>query len=126
MDVSIYKKLQDNFVMIRFLNSGIINDTESLDNAKNNIMLIRTVLKKECGESSNSLLIYCIDTLFEVTQENNQEKTSDFADLIHNMPEIYLGKRNIKSFKREIRKFNKKYKTKYFNEYVKLFSPKAV
>ena len=126
MDVSIYKKLQDNFVMIRFLNSGIVNDTESLNNAKNNIELIRTVFKKECDESSNSLLIYCIDTLFEVFQENNQEKTSDFADLIHNMPEIYLGKRNIKSFKSQIRKFNKKYKTKYFNEYIKLFSPKAV
>ena len=69
-------------------------------------------IEKEQDKNNHNLLLYCIDTLFEIIQENNREKTFDFADLIHNMPEIYLSKRNIKSFKREIRIFNKKYKTK--------------
>ena len=126
MNSSIYDKLQNNFIMIRFLHCGIVNDTESLNNAKNNIVMIRSVIEKEQDKNNHNLLLYCIDTLFEIIQENNREKTFDFGDLIHNMPEIYLGKRNIKSFKREIRIFNKKYKTKYFNEFIRPFLQKTI
>lgn len=124
MNFSVHEKLQENFIRIRFLHCGMINDTESLNSAKSNIMMIRSAIEKE--KSSNNLLLYCIDRLFEIAQENNKEKTFDFADLIHNMPEIYLGKRNIKSFKRQIQIFNKKYKSKYFIEYIRLFSPKTI
>lgn len=126
MDSSIYNKLQNDFVMIRFLHCGIVNDTESLNNAKNNIIMIRSVIEEMQGENSHNLLVYCIDTLLEIIQENNREKTFDFADLIHNMPEIYLGKRSIMSFKRGIRAFNKKYKANYFIEFIRFFSPKNI
>lgn len=123
MNSSIYEKLKDNFVMIRYLHCDMFSDEESVNNAKNNIVMIRSAIVKE---GNYNLPVYCIDSLLEIIQENNREKTFDFADLVHNMPEICSGKRNIKSFKREIRIFNRKYKTKYFNEYIRLFSPKAV
>ena len=118
---NIYETLQNKFIEIRHLLGEDCFDEVRFANVKTDIEKIRIELKKESNKN-NQLLIDCIDTLFQLAGENERQKIFDFADLIHNIPEIYLGKRNIKSFKTEIRFFNKKYKTKYFNEYTK-FNP---
>ena len=59
------------------------------------------------------LILYCIDTLLEIINENNEKKIFAFADTIHNMPEICLGKRNIYSFTQEILAFQKIYGKDY-------------
>ena len=117
---NIYETLQDKFIEIRYLHSEGCFDEMRFLIAKNHIEEIQTKLKE------TPLLTECIDVLRRLFKENERQKIFDFADLIHNMPEIYLGKRNVKSFKREIQIFNKKYKTKYFKEYIKLFSPQRV
>ena len=118
---NIYETLQNKFIEIRHLLGEDCFDEVRFANVKTDIEKFRIELKKESNKN-NQLLIDCIDTLFQLAGENERQKIFDFADLIHNIPEIYLGKRNIKSFKTEIRFFNKKYKTKYFNEYTK-FNP---
>ena len=122
---NIYETLQNCFISIRFLHAEFCPINEKFDVDKSNIKFIRKELLN-FETVDHSFLVYCIDMLLEIIDENDQKKIFDFADLIHNMPEIYLGKRNIKSFKNEIRIFNKKYKTKYFNEYIKLFPRKIV
>ena len=122
---NMYNTLQDKFIEVRYLYGIDCFDETRFLNIKNDIKYIRTDLQNTT-DKKQQLLIECIDILFQLFKENDRQKIYDFADLIHNMPEIYLGKRSIKSFKCEIRIFNKKYKTKYFNEYIRLFSPKNV
>lgn len=65
-------------------------------------------------ENNNEILIYCIDTLFEIISEGDREKIFDFANAIHNMPEICMGSRPLKTFKGEIREFRDMYGERYF------------
>ena len=125
VDVSIYKNLQSDFVMIRFLYSDTVCDAARLNRVKSDITMLRSILEEQ-SPNAHPLLLYCIEVLFEIIDENNRVKVFDFADLIHNMPEIYFGERTIRTFKREIRIFNKKYKTKYFTEYIRLVHPQPV
>ena len=64
--------------------------------------------------------MYCINTLLEIIDENNEKKIFDFADTIHNMPEICLGKCNIYSFAQEITEFQKMYGKGYFPTFKKI------
>ena len=60
------------------------------------------------------VLLYCIDTLSDIINEGDREKIIDFADAIHNIPEIYMKKRNLYSFREEFKAFQKKYGKQYF------------
>ena len=64
--------------------------------------------------SEKNILLYCIDTLFEILNEGDKQKNFDFADAIHNIPEIYMQKRNLYSFRKELKAFQKKYGKHYF------------
>ncbi len=76
------------------------------------------IIKKNYIEDKR-LILYCINTLLEIIDENNEKKIFDFADTIHNMPEICLGKRNIYSFDKEILAFQKMYGKEYFPDFKK-------
>ncbi|MBQ5320845.1 MAG: hypothetical protein J6K88_02105 [Oscillospiraceae bacterium] len=119
--LNIYEKLQNALIEIRYLYSENYFDELRFQIIKSNIENIREVLENESNKN-NYILIYCIDNLFKIINENNIQKTFDFADMIHNMPEICMGKRNLKSFQAEIKTFNKKHNSKYFMGYFKIFS----
>ncbi len=73
MDVSVFKKLQHSFIMVRFFHtSGHYNKAE-LDEEINNIKLIKKQINKDYSENDYSLLIYCIDTLFNILNEGQTD-----------------------------------------------------
>ena len=114
MKASFYKKLQDDFVAIRFLQYPSEFDQEKYDAA---ILSIRDARKKitlHSAPAEKRILLYCIDTLLAILNEGDTQKIFDFADAIHNIPEIYMQKRNLYSFRRELKAFQKKYGKKYF------------
>ena len=84
---------------------------------KDTLDRIRNYEKYIMGDRLGSkclILVYCINTLFEISAENNKKKMHDFADAIHNMPEIYLGKRTYDSFLLEITSLCDIYGDSYF------------
>lgn len=114
MKESFYKKLRDDFVMIRFLHCQNTLDQEKYDSA---ISSIKDAEKKICMHSApaeKKVLLYCIDTLFAILNEGEKQKIIDFSDAIHNIPEIYMQKRNLYSFRRELKGFQRKYGKEYF------------
>lgn len=117
---SIYEALQKDFVKIRHLYSGDCYDQSLFDETSADIRRIRAKIVKKSKVESRKLILYCIDTLFEIIAENDKSKTYDFADTIHNMPEISLGMRNIYSFDKEILAFQKKYGKNYFPDFKKM------
>lgn len=121
MTNEMYEEIQNAFADIRFDPLGSIRAEMTLKTAKRE-------LKKEKETEDSKLLIYCIDTMFDILNEGNREKIYDFADVVHNIPEICMGQRNFYSFREEIKVFRIKYGEKYFSAFNKInprFSKKA-
>ena len=128
MKASFYKKLQDDFVMIRFLQHQEAYEQEKYDTVVLSIRDARKKISMHSAPAEKKVLLYCIDTLFGILNENNKQKAFDFADAIHNIPEIYMQKRNLYSFRKELKAFQKKYGKQYFpfiDEVKPRFTPKA-
>lgn len=120
MSSSIFERLQQDFIKIRHLFSGDCNDKLLLEETVADIKKIRIKIIKKTNIEDKRLILYCINTLLEIIDENNEKKIFDFADAIHNMPEICLGKRNIYSFDKEILAFQKTYGKEYFPDFKKV------
>ena len=108
----IYKELKNCFIKVRYYSS--IDDNELLKATLDRIKDYEKYIIDNRLESECPVLVYCIKTLFEISDENNRMKMYDFADTIHNMPEIYLGKRTYDSFLYEITSFCDAYGDSYF------------
>ena len=128
MKANFYKQLQEDFVMIRFLHCSNSFNQEKYDSAIASIKAARKKINANSPLNEKKILLYCIDTLFKIINEGNTQKIFDFADAIHNIPEIYIQKRNLYSFRKELTSFQKKYGKHYFtfiNEAKPHFTKKA-
>ena len=108
----LYKELQNCFIKVRHCSS--IDDQDLLKDTLNRIRDYEKYIMDNRLGSECPILLYCIKTLFEIGAENNKKKMYDFADTIHNMPEIYLGERTYDSFLLEIKSFRDIYGDSYF------------
>ena len=113
---TLYVNLQQSFIKLRALFSAEIINPNKLDAVLGDLRFVRKQLQKHTKRRPRKILTYCIDTLFEIIEEGNREKIYDFADLIHNMPEIALKKRTFRSFSKEIEAFNHKYEEFCFSD----------
>ena len=110
----IYSGLQDSFIRIRhYVSVGSYNQ-KLFEDTINQIKDYQKFIVDNQFCSECPILLYCIETLFEIIDENNKEKLYHFADTIHNMPEIYLKRRSIESFSLEIETFCDMYGNSYF------------
>ena len=114
MDKEIFEQLARDFAMIRFLYWAENDDQKSVKTTVSSIRRIRLVMEKEPQAQVYQVLIYCIDTLFEIMEEGNREKIAAFADAVHNMPDLGTGKHNLRSLKYELKDFRKKYGKHFF------------
>lgn len=108
----LYTELQKAFADIRF--------NQNMDEAQNTLKQAKKELRKSKYSEDNSLIIYCIDTMFDILNEKMPEKIYDFADLVHNIPEIPMGKRNFYSLNSDIEAFRSKYGERYFIDFGKV------
>ena len=113
---ALYLNLQKSFIKIRSLFSAPIENSNKLDAVLGDLRFSRKQIVKHAKRRSKKILVYAIDTLFEMIEEGNREKIYDFTDLIHNMPEIALKKRTFRSFANEINAFNNKYEEFCFSD----------
>ena len=114
MKALFYQKLQYDFIMIRYLMYNNSVDTDEYNKVILSISESRQKIYSHSTPSEKKVLLYCIDTLFDIINEGDREKIIDFTDAIHNIPEIYMQKRNLNSFRKEFKAFQKKYGKQYF------------
>ena len=112
----IYLNLEENFFKIKHILSFQPVNANKLDAVLGDLRFSRKQIVKHAKRRSKKILVYAIDTLFEMIEEGNREKIFDFIDLIHNMPEIALKKRTFRSFRSEINAFNNKYEEFCFSD----------
>lgn len=113
MDKDFYKQIQSIFICVRFSYSRKIYE-ENFIRYKKSLQPYYDELKLHPHENDNYILIYCIDTLFEIINEGNCKKIKWFADTIHNMPEICMRDRPLHTFYSEISGFRSVYGNEYF------------
>ena len=80
MSHSIFERLQQDFIKIRHLFSGGCNDKFLLEETLTDIKKIRAKIVKKPYIEEKRLILYCIDTLLEFVDENDEKKIFDFAD----------------------------------------------
>ena len=123
-----YYNLKESFVKIKLLFSANVLDTNKIDATVGDLKFSRKQIEKYSKKREKRLLLCCIDTLFGFIEEGSKEKICSFADVICDMPDIFLGKRNYYSFRDEIKAFNEKYGERAFGNMNKIypyFSKKA-
>lgn len=108
-----YRDISHCFVSIRCSYSRKIYD-DNFIYYKNALSPFYNELKCRINENSNYILVYCIDTLFDIITEGDYIKINCFADTIHNMPEICMGIRPLSTFVGEISEFRNRYGNNYF------------
>ena len=117
MSESIYRKLQNDFAALQVLYMEEHCDEVQENRIIEHIGKTRMKISQKSYVEGKRLILYCIDTLFELMKERDGEKLLDFTTTICNMPEICLGMRNVYSFHNEITAFQKKYGKDYFSFY---------
>ncbi len=119
MKKSFYIKLQQDFVTVRYLYTENNFNSFELEDSLSSIRSARKTISARSPKDEREMLLYCIDTLMQIINENDPVKIYDFADTIHNVPEIYMDLRNQYSLYGEINSFRKKYGKAYFLDYLK-------
>ncbi len=116
-----YIKLQKAFIDIRRINADGCNSRKTEDKAIEVLKSSAKTIEKKSPKQEKKLLLYCINTLLEIIKEGNSQKNFDFADTVHNIPEIFIGKRNYYSFYHDIKSFRNKYGKNYFPNFKRLY-----
>ena len=82
-------------------------------------------LRKECVSSMSSneseLLIYCIDTMILILNDNKPRKAMDFADIARQITLVYQKKMFFHSLGLDIKNFRSKWGREYFPTYKRLY-----
>jgi hypothetical protein len=133
MNDAFYEKLKHDFIEIqRIYGDDSLNIKKECADGYfeviESIRMARTQIESDTEKFEKKILLYCIDTLFDVLEEGNGQKIFDFADAIHNIPEICLRKRNLYSLRSELKTFQEKYGKEYFpfiDKVKPLFTKKA-
>ncbi|MEE0060085.1 MAG: hypothetical protein UE295_04580 [Acutalibacteraceae bacterium] len=122
MEIPFYENLKQSFINIRILcTDGYYNEL-LYNKTISDLRLAEATLAVQNQTIDTRILLYCIETLFEIISENNKEKLYDFADTIYNMPELAYTNRQFKSFRREINAFRKKYGRAYFSDFADILT----
>lgn len=121
MKQEFYEGLKRDFVEVRFLHSKGNFDVFRLHTALENLRAARAQIEEKSPKKEKQLLLYCIDTLFEIIEENNSQKIYDFADIVHIIPDIFKGSCSIYSLRKEIGAFRKTYGDGYFADIYKIY-----
>ncbi|MBQ9112305.1 MAG: hypothetical protein IJY08_01870 [Clostridia bacterium] len=121
MDKSFHEKLQHNFTVIRSLYSSENIDSGKLRAVLDDLRYAKKQIEKKATKQERKLLLYCIDTMLHIIDEESNAKIFDFADIVHDIPQIFTDRRELGSLRGKIKKFKKKYGDGYFSDIDDIF-----
>lgn len=124
LDERMLYTLQDLFVNIRF-HAGQ-KDAQMIAQDYERIKQQQALVEKLSEGIQKELFTYCCINLSEMIEESNYQLAEDFADAVHNLPEVFMSPYDLKRYwKTYIKPLNNKYKQKYFEQFNSFFIRKA-
>lgn len=115
MKKDFYEELKKAFSSINEIYKSTPVDKNKLDSFCGHLRYSKKLLVKKSSRKEKHILGYCIDTVLEIVKENDASKIIDFTAVARELPDIFLGKRNLFSFRKEIDAFQDKYGDEYFS-----------
>jgi benzoyl-CoA reductase/2-hydroxyglutaryl-CoA dehydratase subunit BcrC/BadD/HgdB len=107
---------QDLFVRIRFF--ALERNSDELSLCLSQIDEKQAFAEHFCDGFQRDILLYCFEILKNFISNQKYEIMGDFADAIHNLPEIFSKEYNSKKYwKIYIKPFVKKYGGEYFKSF---------
>ncbi len=120
MDISTFVMLQKEFKMIHKLCTNAYKDEKRISEAAENIKYIRKEILADFHKKETKNIFYCIDILLKFLDKGDYRTAADFAYTVKDVPEIYMGKRDIYSLAQKILAFREQYGKNYFPDFLKL------
>lgn len=120
MDVPTFVMLQNEFKMLHKLCANAYKDEKKISEAVENIKCIRKEILADFHKKDTKSILYCIDILLEFLDKGDYKMAADFAYTVKEVPEIYMGKRDIYSLAQKIVAFREQYGENYFSGFLKL------
>jgi hypothetical protein len=120
LEERILRDIADVFVYIRF--HAYEKDFMKL---KEQLLLMeekRALVNHFGTDFQKEIFAYCFDNLKLSIESEQDEFTADFADAVHNLPEIFYKEYNLKAYwKLYIRMLKDKHGKHYFNDFKHVF-----
>ena len=118
MEAYIYDKLKEDFVRLRTKFSGFVNIPFTIDEVIKDLKDLHMYIEKFAQGGEKEVLLYCIDTLFEIIGEGKNKKAFEFCDAVHNISELFCQDNWDKKqyMKIYIKPFRRKYGKEYFKK----------
>ena len=121
LEERILKRIKNLLVEIRSnVNS---KDTEKLKSSLEQMKELQSLVNHCSIGVQKDILLYCFSQLSDMVSINDYQKVHDFADAVHNLPEIFYREYNLNVFwNLYINPFIKKYGKQYFSDYKLYFN----
>lgn len=116
MKKDFFEDVRGAFVTVRAFYSPVPSAVtqEACARALDFLLSARSRIVSGVAGRERYVLLYAIDTLFEVRKTGNAEMIFDYADAAHNLPELGMKTRTLESYAFELGLFRKKYGKGYF------------
>lgn len=116
MKKDFFEDMRNAFVTVRAFYSPVPAHMtkEECERAFDFLLNARSRIVSGVAGRERYVLLYAIDTLFEVRKTGNAEMIFDYADAVHNISELGMKTRTLDSYSFELGLFRKKYGKKYF------------
>ncbi len=88
MDKNIYEKFSDDFLVIRdiaFSKLSFDQGISTLRTRMDNLSVIRNQIIGKENNEEKEILLYCIDTLFDLIEKKEFSIITDFCNAVHNI-----------------------------------------
>lgn len=120
LEKRILNDIQDLFVNIRFFASSKCD--ESLKECIKIIEEKRALVNYFSTGFQKAIFMYCFDSLKLSIETQQYEYIFDFADAVHNLPEIFLHEYNLKQYwKTYIEPLRRKHSKQLFIQFKEIF-----
>jgi len=120
LDETILLEIKDSFVSIRYyaFSKDEISVTNGLIQLEEKCTLIN-----RCGTAfQKSIFNYCLHNLKQLFEKRQYEILYDFADAVHNLPDIFSHEYNLKQYwNRYVKPLRKKHGNHFFSNYQQVF-----
>ncbi len=88
MKKNTYESFSDDFIAIRdiaFSKLSVEHGVNKLKEKMDSLTLIRNMIINQGSEDEKEILVYCIDTLFDLIEKKEFNTINDFCNAVHNI-----------------------------------------
>ncbi len=113
MNNQFYKDLHRVFIRLREAYADNVCDMDVVNAMAGELRFVKKQISKNAHKREKELLLTIVDTFFEVLDDNDMQKMRAYLEAVGDVPTIFLGERNLYSFRKQFQTFRDAYGQEY-------------